>query len=182
MKVHFGDIDNAVKMLDGKRSAVDFVDVISILRYAARTTTVNCLEGENPEIQDRLEHFGADARDLNNPNHRDYVPGEDDEDLLLDDDEVAERRKNGQPQNEPQPKSKFHLFKKHKPEPEPEYVEEDEDGFLDDEDDSDDIGYEDEEEDDVIENKPQVNKENRSRWMKSITNMGKRIFGTPEDE
>jgi cell division protein FtsA len=182
MKVHFGDIDNAVKMLDGKRSAVDFVDVISILRYAARTTTVNCLEGENPEIQDRLEHFGADARDLNNPNHRDYVPGEDDEDLLLDDDEVAERRKNGQPQNEPQPKSKFHLFKKHKPEPEPEYVEEDDDGFLDDEDDSDDIGYEDEEEDDVIENKPQVNKENRSRWMKSITNMGKRIFGTLEDE
>jgi cell division protein FtsA len=176
MKVHYGDVDSSVRALDSKRNLVDSVDVIALLRYAARTTDFSCLEGENPEVEQAAERYTG-YNDYGTQVHRTNVPSEDDEDLLKDDDEVeaAGERKE---RKEKEHKFGFNPFKRKKkePQPEPEY----EDDEFDDDDLDDDDDYE--EETEVVQ-KPQKKSSNDSNraFVNKLSKWSNKFFGSEDD-
>jgi cell division protein FtsA len=182
MKVHYGDVDSAVKVLDGKRNISENVDVISLLRYAARTTTETCLEGVDPEIESagRRVNPGSDYPDITSSAYRNNIPDENDDNLLNDDDENDGERKPDKGSR----RGVFSFFgkKKHKEEQEDDqYEDDDPDRYLDEVDDPiDDL--EDETDDEPVAETPKVTTKNRRSIMDGITNIGKRIFGSPEDD
>jgi cell division protein FtsA len=198
LKAHYGDIDNAVKMLDGKIRVTDHLDVIAALRYAARTTTDNCLEGTDPELEESMHRFNNDRTsdyndDYNAGYRRANIPSEDDDDLLRDDDDANDRR----PSEPAKPKKRFSLFGHRKDKQKSDEAEEfdqaetytndnynnEPDGYEDDYEDDD---YEDEPDDERFDQGYQNSNEDRNKsrtsFLNRIQNFGTRFFGNVDAE
>jgi cell division protein FtsA len=196
LKAHYGDIDNAVKMLDGKIRVTDHLDVIAVLRYAARTSTDNCLEGTDPELDESMHRFNNDRPsnyndDYNAGYRRSNIPSEDDDNLLKDDDDADDRRA-------PEPaktKKRFSLFghRKDKQANEEEFDQpetytndnyNDEQDEYDDEYDDDDYTDEQDDEkfDQVYQNGNDDRTKNRTSFINRIQKFGTRFFGNVDAE